>query len=770
MNILHAIPIVALSCVLTCLYSTRGVAQTIDTLSSLSQGSRLVYYRNSDLALQVARFNLAQPGYVTEVRLMLGGDHANGTARLRLFGYEGGLPVPPFEADLCKPLTIKKARPGIEEVVVVLEEPVWIDNSQFFVAVDQLSEGTYLLSDATPKGPLCASGSKEYRYQLLKSLDGSWQSGPYSYAVSVFIKRNPRNSVPFFTDITADALVLEEPLVSGNQSIAWNDVDGNTYPDFLVSGRLFVNNGDETFTEKTDMLGNVGIPDANVFIDINNDKHIDMLFLNLRREGGEPAENRHYIFLNDGSGQFVRRELDINRIPGLSSVSIADINNDGYLDLFVGQNSSGQDDSASHFLLLNDGKSSFADVSNQYSSVVHSGSIISSQWRDIDRNGFPDLFLTGVRDHRHTIWLGDQKSLGIERIVVENSRGEGKDWSGGGDWSDFDNDGVLDLVLSSQVKPLHAKASGATGLTMYTWDSNQIEEKKTVASISTPFARYVNARSGGTWGDVDNDGLVDLFVATACSCNQGDLFVQQNPGKFDRQTYESGLQGVSVGPDAVWVDFNQDGKLDLASFVNGTFRIFKNELISTNAYVSIGLESESANKDGVGAVITVFAGTNRYTREVVSGRGLLMQDPFHLHFGLGEAETIDSIIVQWPNGGAAEKFTDVQINSLNILREGSSRNATGTGSIIVQALPNPFSETLTIAFSLPVKQEVKVEIYSVDGTMVRRVLSENRTEGKHTVTWNRKDMYDNIVPQGVYVYRITGSVSRSASGRAIVVE
>src|SRR5690606_29183072 len=100
--------------------------------------------------------------------------------------------------------------------------------------------------------------------------------------------------------------------------------------------------------------------------------------------------------------------------------------------------------------------------------------------------------------------------------------------------------------------------------------------------------------TGGAWGDVNNDGLSDFIITTSCGCRYVDLYIQQPGGRFELQTFEYGLRRVAAGDDAVWVDFDNDGRLDLATISDGRLKIFRNMFPTGDNYVELDIEGSDA--------------------------------------------------------------------------------------------------------------------------------------------------------------------------------
>lgn len=744
--------------VLVCLFIPIAlVSQELDTLRYYASNSEFIYYDDPAITMQAARFDLPAPGYIRSVKLLLGGE--SGTARLHLYGHEGGVAAPLLQRSIIEPITIRKSRTGLEQIDIVLPNPPFCGNNQIFVALDIVEGEITLLSDYRAKSPSCTSARDSYYYQLLKLADNSWRWGIYSYAIDLEIEYPSKLPRGYLADVTIDAK-LDDSL-SNNRSIGWHDINGDSFIDLLVDGRLYRNNGDGSFADITTPSGISGRPKANVFIDLNNDAHVDILFLGSADEQNDASPG--IAFINAGDGSFKPSSSILPLLTRPTSASIADVDGDGYLDLFVGQSTERMPDTLSSRLLINDRNLGFIDRTEALRSeerrTIHNN---GSQWVDFNNDGAPDLYVVGTHPTGDEIWenAGDGSFANTTVQALPAGRYGSPARGRGCAWADYDNDGDMDLLRPLAI-PVHLDAEAlSAGAIMANSGHPRYEtsDDRRVLGIE-----YEEDRTGGAWGDVNNDGLLDFVTTTTNRCRFSELYLQEPGGSFTSATFEYGLFRISAGDDAIWADYDNDGKLDLITTVNGRLRLFKNSAPAVNNYLLLDMVGQHA----VGARVTVTAGEMRYTREVTSGRGLLMQEPTRLHFGIGGANRVDSVIVRW-NNGRTERITDLEANKLHAIREGEAQSLASGDARVLSAVPNPFSTRLVIAYEMSARMPVTLGIYTVDGEQVKMLVDGTTGPGTHEAVWDGSDEQGSKMPQGTYMYRLK-SMDHETTGRIVLI-
>lgn len=710
-----------------------GTAQEFDTLRSYSPTSPYWRFRTANVTAQAARFDLASPIELHSVIVTLGGP-ANGSAVVRLFGHEGGLPAPGLEHDITRPQTIRKSRKGVERIVVPMPGNLPVASTQLYVVIEKLSAGTYLVSDREMKRPACVAASDVFQHQALRSA-GRWSWAPYSFCIDLVARPEARAQRDGF-EVAGAEFGLPDTAV-GAGSIAWSDIDRDGFNELLVAGRLYRNNGGTSFTDITAAAGLDATRADGLFIDADRDGRADVMLF------GAEGDSAITLFLNNGDRTFRRMRQGALRVGPPTALAAADADGDGFVDVFVGQTNGG-------VLLLNEHGRGFRDGTMMLASEdsVQRSRVTGAQWTDADGDGDLDLF-TVTGDGDALLLRGDQGFangiLGASLTVRPVERA-------GCHWADYDNDGQADLLLPRPLAIEDVRSSTRQGGAGPVLRSVRGGARSRVDGGIV----YDDERSGGAWGDVDNDGRMDLILTTACGCRYASLYTQKAPGGFTDRTFALSLERVSAGPDALFVDFDNDGRQDIATFVDGRFVLLRNVSSAGNAAV-LQLNGDHA----IGATVEAFAGGERMVRFLESGHGAMMQTAPQIHIGLGAQQAIDSARITWANG---------RTQMLGRLGAGSHRidERPDAGSVLLAnatARPNPATDAVTIAFELGGAAEVTLQIYASDGRLVH---AENISAiaGRNEAVWDLAQSGVKV-PQGSYVFRVRAAGAEVA-GRFVV--
>ncbi len=276
---------------------------------------------------------------------------------------------------------------------------------------------------------------------------------------------------------------------------------------------------------------------------------------------------------------------------------------------------------------------------------------------------------------------------------------------------------------------------------------------------------YEEEHGGGAWGDVNNDGRLDYLASTTCPCRFVDLYTQRGDSGFRMASYDWGVQRVAVGPDVMWVDYNNDGKLDLVGMSNGRLRLFKNGFKGGGNFIELEFPAVGT----LGGRVTVYAEGKRFIRDIVSGRGILMQEPMRLHVGIGDATTVDSVTLERPyEAGSLESFGSLPVNTLSRLDQGIRRQpAANEASFDLSIYPNPFSSQLTVAYRLETRSHVQFDLFTVDGEHIATLVDNEEDAGRHEVAWSALRNGGERLPQGTYIYRMSVG-GHQRSGRIVL--
>ncbi|MBS1912768.1 MAG: VCBS repeat-containing protein [Bacteroidetes bacterium] len=733
-------------------------AQAPDTLRPYTAKGGWAYYNDPRIMTQAARFDLPAPAAIEEVTLVLGGKA--GKATVHLYGAEAGAPAPLLARDLVEPVVVTKSHGGMEPITVTFHRAVQCESTQFFIAVDHLTPGVTLLSDTRQRTPVCMNAADDAYYaQALGMIDGTWQWGRCAYAVDAVVRYPQRVSPKYFADATPDAMLPDT--ASRNMNIALADIDGNGTIDLVIDGHLYRNDGAAHFADVTAAAGLAGDPAANIVLDVNNDLRPDILFLPAATDTTSAT-----LYLNNGDGTFTPHALALPPVGYPSTYTIADVNGDGYLDLFVGVSSRDRTRSAGSRLLLNNGALGFTDSTHMLLGDARTSLYCdAAQFVDYNGDGIPDLHLVASDAGRDELWegRGNGSLADVTARVFTGQPFQSAGKSVATSWADYDNDGVLDLLRPALMPVRAAAAASQPGGSIVRGNAPAAGGAPNLVEAEP--IEFRAGRSSGIWGDVDNDGRLDFLLATSSGCRYAELYTQNSAGHFAAASFQYGLFRTAAGPDAILADLDNDGHLDLVTFVGGHLRIYRNTIPSgpQAGYVEIDLAGQHA----VGARVTLWADGVRYTRDVTCGRGSLVQEPARVQFGLGSAHVIDSAFVRWGNG-SVEALKDLAIDHVAAVHEGGTHSPDNGGASIVAASPNPFSTSLRINYRHDARERVTLGIYTMDGAPVATLVDGTEDAGEYTATWNGLNAQNEMAPQGAYMYRLRCG-GADLTGKAVLV-
>lgn len=718
--------------ILCCLWFSTGlcIGQTV-TLRHFAPKARMIYYTENALRSQIARFDVPTPCTLTRLVVWLGGDSRDGTARVRILGDEHGATAPFFGDPHAEEMTIRKTKRGVEAVVLDLPKALDLDGAQFFVEIRGPSPGVRLMSDAVIKAPACADAASEFSYQILVDSAGRYRSGRYAYAIEAVIRPRSTGS-PAFENVTRDVLAADS--LRGPTSIAWADLNGDGFQDLVAGGRVLINAQGARFN---DITSAAGIPEGHgidLAIDWNNDATPDIV--SLRGEGSR-------LLINDGAGRFSSVRMPLPGITNPVCFCVVDANGDGYQDVLIGRAGA-----QSCCLLRNLGGTAFGCDSTMAGRPFP---IANAGLEAIRPAGLKTTCIAATDSAAGTcsVWSMRSSEGAIEFSLVARHEAHG---AIGGSWAEVESDHRLELLLP---RTAFGTSGNGTVIARSSWLATWTAESGFVGTESpriTDDAGLIGA-GAGSWADFNNDGRLDFLVASRSPCSYVNLFEGRPNGTFERVTAAYGLHRVSGGPDAAWTDFDNDGRPDFAFLSNGRLALYRNTVPpNRNHFVEFDLASRGAGSIN-GARVEVYAGGSRQARTVQLGRGMAIQEPARLHFGLGEADP-DSVLVLWPGSEIPEHFTQIRSNTIARLTRGESAGESA-GTLALTATPNPFRDELQITYRIAAEGPVTLDIYSVTGQRMARIVEEQRAAGAYTARWKARDASGRALPQGEYVLRLS---------------
>jgi hypothetical protein len=477
---------------------------------------------------------------------------------------------------------------------------------------------------------------------LINSMD--FEDAPKKRRSVMALYHNNQNGA--FTDVTAQAGLAK--LMYG-QGVTVGDYDNDGWDDIFVTAlgqnRLFRNLGNGKFADVTTKVGLQGqqyFSSSAAFVDYDKDGKLDLYVCNYVEWSLDKdlfcaldGTNKSYctpekydgqnsrLYRNAG-GKFVdvtEKAGVIENPPGKSlGVTILDYNKDGWPDIFVAN------DTQPNKLWKNNGNGTFTDE------AVTAGVAFSEEGKarggmgtdaaDLDGSGNPSLIVGNFSNEMLAIFRNQGNGLFIDEAPSTNvGRDTMLSLTFGAFFFDYDLDGLPDIFMANghvadDINKVQPKITYAQRPQIF---HNEGKRKFTEVTrkLGKPLGKAIVAR-GSAYGDYDNDGDLDVLVTT----NGGPAYLLRNEGG------------------------NQ------------------------NRFVKFKTIGAKANRDGIGAKITIYpVGSPKQWQMVRSGSSYCSQSELPVTFGLGRAEKIERVDIEWPSG-KVDKLTNVAINQLHVVKEG----------------------------------------------------------------------------------------------------
>jgi len=455
------------------------------------------------------------------------------------------------------------------------------------------------------------------------------------------------------------------------------------------------NNGNGTFTNLSALSGLRTLTGGlNIMqTDYNNDGLKDIFVLRGAWKG-EFGKEPVSLLKNNGDGTFT----DVTKQSGLLSLhptqtaTWADFNNDGWLDVFVGAESTPGNTFPCE-LYINNKDGSFTETAVKagvniidFVKGVNSG--------DFNNDGWPDIFISSLTGEKRLF-----KNEGIRdgcihfRDVAEEAGLKNNHEPTFGTWFfDYDNDGWPDLLICNYesrsslavyaaAEALHRPIGRQGQILLFHNDHNG---HFTDVSEQAGLNKVVFAM-GANFGDLDNDGYPDMYFGTGNPSYQSlvpnKMFKNIEGKKFADVTSSCRVGNLQKGHGVAIADIDNDGDADIYIDMGGAYPgdayqnlLYINPGQNNNHWISMELEGTRSNRVAIGARIKLSFKENGKERKVyttVNSGGSFGANPLRQHLGMGAAQVIDSLEIHWPGSGTVQVFTNIQANGFLKIKEGS---------------------------------------------------------------------------------------------------
>ena len=577
---------------------------------------------------------------------------------------DDGTGKPDLDKDLIDPIVATTPGDG-HWLNVTLDPPFDVETAgEFHAGYVKLGANPDLSSDITVDN-LWRSWSRS---------SGAWEKNQGDYHIRLEVDWYDEPEEHIFEEVS------EQAEVSVSARVAWCDFNNDGYDDICAAGlKLYGNRTDGTFKDITESAGVDEIPASGcVCADFDNDGYVDIFaMLNSLTDYDRILHNNGDWTFTDVTRQVLDDE-DLDYFP-TEGAAWGDIDNDGYVDLYLANYEVIDPETPDDLGNCTQDKLYYNNKGEYFMEVALQAGMDEGlypfcgrgvAWSDYDNDGDLDIFVSNYRLDPNFLW--ENKGGGQFEEVAKKKGVQGTPNVGsfghtiGSSWADFNDDGYQDLLMLNLAHPRFIEFSDVSGLFI----NQGPPDFEFVDVIMDSGIFYDELHSHPTIGDYDNDGELDAMLTAVYDGQVSFLFRGDGDLHFTETTYQAGIE-LDNGWGAAWGDYDNDGLLDLLVSESKGRNLWRNTGLGAegNHWLKVLTYGSEANYASIGTKVEVTIGDRTMTRVVTGGTGTTCQESANLHFGLGENEMVDLVKIVWLGGGQME-LEDVAADQTLVIYEG----------------------------------------------------------------------------------------------------
>ena len=503
--------------------------------------------------------------------------------------------------------------------------------------------------------------------------------------------KSERKDFPVFRDVATDIDVAEVGLAGG---VCMEDFNGDDLLDLFITSygmrdqvKLFLNDGRGGFHDATKESGLEGIVSGLncIHADYDNDGDVDIFILR-GAWFGKSGQHPNSLLRNDGNGRFddVTESAGVLSYKPTQSAVWTDVNKDGYIDLFVANESSVSDRYPCE-LYLNQRDGTFVEATDTAGLGKLHGYFKGVAAGDIDNDGWPDIYLSDMGGLNRLLRNVEGKFVD----VTQSANVSGPIYSFPTWFWDVDNDGDQDIFVSGYDLPSMADLSGDFALELmgkpvitakpklYLNDGRGVftNESRDWQVNRTMYAM------GANFGDLDNDGNLDFYVGTGSpqfqSVIPNRMFRNTGENQFEEVTSAGGFGHIQKGHGIAFGDLDGDGDQDIYAVMGGAVEgdvfaniLYENPTTDQN-WITLQLVGVSTNRSAIGTRLELTLEDGRKLYRTVGTGGSFGASSLQQEIGIGSSATVKELKIYWQNG-PMQSFTGLAVNRKYRITEGQS--------------------------------------------------------------------------------------------------